>query len=215
MKNFFIVFEGIDASGKTTQAALLRDYFLRRNFKAVLTSEPSSGPIGNLIREGMKRRVAFAEDEVAFDHQMAYLFAADRHDHLFNNVDGVFKLLNDGYIVICTRYIFSSLAYQGEGSDFEFVKQLNERFPNPDLTIFLDSPVDVSIDRMSRRLVVDRYETRERLVRVRTNYCEIFGQYKGVSLSLHGSAAISEVHASIVAFIEKGFAQQHENHRFD
>jgi dTMP kinase len=136
MKSQFIVFEGIDASGKSTQAALLQDYLMRRGYKAVITSEPSSGPIGNLIRQSMKERVLFSRDEEHLEAQMAYLFAADRHDHLFNDVDGVLKLLSDGYIVIATRYYFSSLAYQGDGpEEFEFVRKLNEKFPNPNLTI--------------------------------------------------------------------------------
>ena len=111
MKKLFIVIEGIDASGKTTQAELLKEYFITQKQQAVISSEPSNGIIGNMIRQALKQRIIFSRDREAdaerhralFDEQMAYLFAADRHDHLYNDIDGVFKLIEDNYHVISTR----------------------------------------------------------------------------------------------------------------
>ncbi|MEO1802676.1 MAG: dTMP kinase, partial [Cyanobacteria bacterium J06629_2] len=80
-KKIFIVFEGIDSSGKTTQAELLQSYFTANREQAVISPEPSNGIIGNLIRQALKQRVVFSKDRHLFDQQMAYLFAADRHDH--------------------------------------------------------------------------------------------------------------------------------------
>ena len=107
----FIVFEGIDGSGTTTQAELLKNYLLDNSLGAITTTEPSSGPIGNLIREGFKKRVIFVAEEKLFDEQMAYLFAADRHDHIYNEVDGIKTLNIKGITTISTRYFFSSLVY--------------------------------------------------------------------------------------------------------
>jgi len=86
-KKLFIVFEGIDSSGKTTQAELLKNYFLDLKEKVVISPEPSNGIIGNLIRQALKQRIIFSKEPNLFDEQMAYLFAADRHDHLYNDID--------------------------------------------------------------------------------------------------------------------------------
>ena len=94
-KKLFIVFEGIDSCGKTTQAELLKDYFIRQQEQVVISPEPSNGIIGNMIRQALKQRIVFSRDRDLFDEQMAYLFAADRHDHLYNDIDGVFKLIED------------------------------------------------------------------------------------------------------------------------
>ncbi len=205
LKNLFIVFEGIDGSGTSTQSNLLRDYFENKNQRAVLTAEPSSGPIGHLIREGLKKRVIFSEDGRRFNQQMAHLFAADRHDHLYNDVDGVYKLLSEGKHVICTRYYFSSLAYQAD-EDYELVYDLNKRFPNPDLVIYIDNPVEVSLQRLQERTVKDVYENREKLMKVRENYRKIFSEYEDKLLIVKGDFEIQEIHSKIVEYIEENFS---------
>lgn len=204
MENLFIVFEGIDGSGTSTQSSMLRDYFEENNQNAVLTAEPSSGPIGHLLREGLKKRVVFSKDERHFNQQMAHLFAADRHDHLYNDVDGVYKLLAEGKHVICTRYFFSSLAYQAD-EDYELVYDLNKRFPNPDLVIYIDNPVEVSIKRLQQRTVKDVYENSEKLAKVKENYRKIFANYEGKLLIVKGDLKIEEIHSIIVQYIEENF----------
>jgi dTMP kinase len=152
VKKLFIVFEGIDGSGKTTQAELLKNSLLLAGNQAVLSPEPSNGVIGNLIRQALKQKIIFSQDRDLFDRQLAYLFAADRHDHLYNDVDGVFKLIKDNYHVISTRYYFSSLAYNCDTTEqFDFIRKLNDRFPNPDLTIYLDIPIEESLARLKNR----------------------------------------------------------------
>ena len=121
----FIVIEGIDASGKTTQAELLKTHLISLGGKAIISSEPSSGIIGNLIRQTLKKRIFFTSNQNLFDEQMAYLFAADRHDHLYNDLDGVYKLIKDDFDVISTRYYFSSLAYNCQTPEqFDFIAKL-------------------------------------------------------------------------------------------
>ena len=202
-KKLFIVFEGIDSSGKTTQAELLKKHFLATGQQAVISPEPSNGIIGNLIRQALKQRIVFSRDRELFDEQMAYLFAADRHDHLYNDIDGVFKLIEDNYHVISTRYYFSSLAYNCETVEkFEFIKKLNDRFPNPDLTIYLDIPIEVSLKRLQERSTQEIYETKTKLTKVREQYEQIFTDYNGQFLSLDGIRDSSEIHLAIVDRLE-------------
>ena len=198
-KKIFIVFEGIDSSGKTTQAELLKDYFTQQQSRAVISSEPSNGIIGNLIRQALKQRIVFSKDRDLFDRQMAYLFAADRHDHLYNDVDGVFKLIGDSYHVISTRYYFSSLAYNCDSSEqFDFIKQLNDRFPNPDLTIYIDLPIELSLSRLQERSLQEIYETKTKLTKVREQYQQIFSTYEGEAIAIDGTQSRQQIHQQIV-----------------
>ncbi len=191
----FIVFEGIDGSGTSTQSEMLKDYLLDNNIKAVTTAEPSSGPIGNLIREGFKKRVAFVDDSKLFDEQMAYLFAADRHDHLYNKVDGIFSLNKKNITTISTRYFFSSLVYHvTNDKEYKFVKKLNEKFPLPDLTIYIDNPVEISLERIALRAHRDTYENKEKLEKVSKNYKKVFAEYNQNLLVVDGSLSIMEIH---------------------
>jgi dTMP kinase len=207
MMPMFIVFEGIDGSGTSTQAQLLAKSLEGVGHPAIVTTEPSNGPIGNLIRQGMKRRVLFTDDKEKFDHQMAYLFAADRHDHLYNDVDGVFKLINEGFFVISTRYYFSSFAYHCEnGDDFEFVRNLNNKFPEPDIVIYLDNPIQVSIKRMENRSHQDVYENEDKLTTVKNNYRKIFSEYGGRFFQVRADLPVYDVHNSIIQYLrEEGF----------
>ena len=220
-KKLFIVFEGIDSSGKTTQAELLKNYFISIEEQAVISPEPSNGIIGNLIRQALKKRVVFSSKPDLFDEQMAYLFAADRHDHLYNDVDGVFKLIEDNYHVISTRYYFSSLAYNCEGATpesnsgatlaretptkFEFIKKLNDRFPNPDLTIYIDLPIEVSLSRLQERSLKEVYETKSKLTKVRQQYRQIFADYDGKAITIDGTQTVEEIHQRIVDFIKSNY----------
>ncbi|MBE9043688.1 dTMP kinase [Pleurocapsales cyanobacterium LEGE 10410] len=198
-KKLFIVFEGIDSSGKTTQAKLLKKHFLATEQQAVISPEPSNGIIGNLIRQALKQRIVFNRDPKLFDEQMAYLFAADRHDHLYNDIDGVFKLIANNYHVISTRYYFSSLAYNCETVEkFEFVKRLNNRFPNPDLTIYLQIPIEVSLLRLQERSVQEVYETKAKLTKVSEQYQQIFADYDGLILNLDGTQDPQQIHQQII-----------------
>ena len=202
-KKLFIVLEGIDGSGSSTQSELLKKYFLAQGEKAVISPEPSSGIIGNLIRQALKKRIVFTEDTNLFDEQMAYLFAADRHDHLYNDVDGVFKLINDGFNVISTRYYFSSLAYNCQTpEEFDFVSKLNHKFPNPDLAIYLDISPDVSLSRIQDRSLKEVYETKDKLGKVRKNYQKIFANYTDKLLIIDGTEDILEISHQIISAIE-------------
>ena len=207
MKPLFIFFEGIDGSGKTTQAERLKDHLIQIGERSVISPEPSTGLIGKLIREAMQKSIIAIQNQNRFEEQMAYLFAADRHYHLYNDEDGVFKLMNqDDCHVITPRYYFSSLAYNCHTqAEYDFVSRLNQAFPNPDLVIYLDIPVEVAMTRISERGERECYEEEQKLTQVSQNYDRIFEVYPGSLLTLDGTQSESELHQEIIEFIVDHF----------
>ena len=164
----FIVFEGIDGSGKSTHAALLAEHLQRLGKKVILTCEPTKGVIGSTIRK------AFASEICLEEKTIAMLFAADRYEHIHNTIDGINKYLDQDYIVISDRFILSSYAYQGVFADYEWLKELNainQKALWPDLTIFIDLQPNEAMERISKnRTHIEVYETLENLNLVYNNY---------------------------------------------
>jgi dTMP kinase len=156
-----------------------------------------------MIRQAMKGRVAFSASTEAFDAQMAYLFAADRFDHLYNEVDGVEKFLGEGVDVVSTRYYFSSFAYHcGDAKSFDLVRRLNSDFPAPDLVVYLNNPVSLSIERMAARKHKDQYENEAKLKHVSNNYAEIFSKYNGKLLALDAREPAETLHEQIYDYVK-------------
>jgi dTMP kinase len=159
-KGIFIVIEGLDGSGKTTQANLLAKE-LEQNHKIFLTAEPSRGKTGTFIREG-----CLYEDKRLPTEAEALLFAADRIEHMYNEVK---PALDENKLVICDRYIYSSLAYQGSGGlSLEWIKTINARALQPDFSIFIDVSPEKVIERLQRKKSV--METLETQTKVREVY---------------------------------------------
>lgn len=199
MKPQFIVFEGLDGSGTSTQASMLERAWAEVGRNTMLTCEPSSGPVGNLIRQAFKGRIKFQTDSQHFDQQMAYLFAADRFDHLYNDIDGVIPKMRQGTSVISTRYYFSSFAYHcTDDSHWELIQRLNQDFPAPDLLIYLRNPVVESVRRLKKRTTLDSYEQPEKLTIVAENYERILSEYQGRKLILDATLPPDLIHASIL-----------------
>ncbi len=171
----FVVLEGLDGAGTTTQARLLAGYFSDRGQSVHVTAEPSTGPLGALAREMLAKRLT-SHDGAAVDREtLALLFAADRTHHCHNEIA---PALAAGHVVISDRYYHSSFVYQGdvdgeERFDIEWVRSLNARALRPDVTFFVDVPVDVSIARLGDRGHRDIYETREKLERLRERYHQV------------------------------------------
>jgi len=169
-KGKLIVLEGIDGSGTSTQAKLLYEALQKRNYPVELTSEPSDGAIGNLIRDYLKGEQVFSERNLGA-HSLALLFAADRLDHLGSRI---LPWLMRGKVVVSDRYLLSSLAYQSLDCDLEWIKIINREAPPPDLTILLDLPVEISLKRVSQRqLWPELFEKAEIQKRVRENYLRL------------------------------------------
>jgi dTMP kinase len=197
----FIVFEGIDGSGTSTQASLLHRALIAAGHKAALTAEPSEGPIGHLIREINTGRVHVHADKEIVDRQLAYLFAADRFDHLHNDVDGVLLRIANGYTVISTRYYLSSYAYNTHTpEDVELVRVLNAAFPTPDLTFYFECPPELSYARIQAAgRSPDRHETMQNLIRVQTIYRTALASYGGRVERVDATQPAEAIHARILA----------------
>ena len=175
-KGKFIVFEGTDGSGKSTQMKMLGKYLKAKGVPCYPTHEPTDSPFGALLRSCLTGRVE------ADERAIAALFAADRIDHITNTVNGILKKLDEGTTVLCDRYYFSSFAYNGGFVPIEWVVELNKPamgLLRPDLTIFLDLSVEESMRRVARRGEAERYETEEKQRRIRERYFDIFRAFGG------------------------------------
>jgi len=171
--NNFIVLEGLDGAGTSTQCRLLN-----QNIKSsILTFEPTDSPIGSLIRKGLQKKIILNQDT------LSYLFAADRSDHIYG-INGIINKIKD-HIVICDRYLFSSLAYQSLDLPFKKVYQLNKYFPMPQVVFFLNTSTDVCQKRISKRGNNEEiFEKKELQQKILNNYLKAFDYYKDKGLNL-------------------------------
>ncbi len=172
----FIVIEGIDGSGKSTQISLLAKKLTEDGRKVYTTAEPTISLTGGMLRDALRGVTQHTTCEIAA------MFLLDRIAHNVNPVNGIEKFLASGVDVICDRYYYSSLAYQGSETDFDWVLDMNINCPEirkPDLCIFLDLEPEKCFDRISKnRLIKEIYEETERLERYRKRYFEIFDMLK-------------------------------------
>ena len=173
----FIVMEGTDGSGTTTQGDMLADALRRSGRRVVRTSQPSGGEIGQLIR-----RVLRGQTERALTPQIvALLFAADRIQHC---QDEIGPALARGDFVVCDRYLASSLSFQivdGEGGiTAQWLRSINRPIIEPDLCMLFDVPPSVTMARITKRgRPRERFEHLAMLTRVRDRYLEIFADPNG------------------------------------
>lgn len=174
-KGKFIVFEGTDGSGKSTQIKMLAKYLSAKGREVFLTREPTDSPFGAQLRSCLTGRIQTDE------HTIAALFAADRLDHIFNSVNGIKRKIEEGVTVLCDRYYFSSFAYNGGFVSTDWVISLNAPAMDAlkaDLTVFLDLSPEEGMRRVSRRGETDRYETLERQKIIRAKYFEMFRRFQ-------------------------------------
>jgi dTMP kinase len=172
----FIVLEGIDGSGTTTQAERLARTLEARGARVHATREPSTGPVGRLLRQALTGTLVSDGRPVALDFcAMALLFAADRMDHVRREIE---PALERGEVVISDRYDLSSLIYQSETSpDAEqylpWLTGLNAQALRPDLTFVLSVDADVALARRRARGGADElFEVQELQVRLAARYAE-------------------------------------------
>ncbi|MBK9737382.1 MAG: dTMP kinase [Saprospiraceae bacterium] len=175
-KNLFIALEGIDGSGKSTQAKYLADHLTKYGHKVYTTFEPTDNRIGTIIRDIFNHRMEG-------DHRViAGLFVADRLDHLLHSEYGILHKLEDGYTVITDRYYFSSYAYHGVHMSMDWVIAANSLSANllrPDLNIYIDISPEISMARINKgRDSKELYETIENLTNVHKKYAQAFDLLK-------------------------------------
>lgn len=188
-KGIFIVIEGLDGSGKTTQAKILAQK-LSKSHNAVFTAEPSNGKIGTFIR----KKILYGESRSPISVE-ALLFAADRIDHIQKEVQ---PALDEGKLVISDRYFYSSLAYQGSaGLDLQWIETINQLALKPDLALFIDVPPDVVLERLRRRKsVMEKLETQRNVYHIYKKFIE-----KGELVRIDGDKPKNEVAKETLAVV--------------
>lgn len=197
----FIVFEGIDGAGKTTQIDLLTKRLQAEGRRVYRTAEPTESVSGGLLRDalsGVSKRSSC---------EMAALFVLDRIFHNTNPVNGIEKMLADGVDVICDRYYYSSLAYQGSETDAAWVRDMNLNCPEirrPDLCIFLDLTPEQSMARIGKgRVTTEIYENVDRLERVRSQFYSVFETLRDTDriCVVNAARSVEQIHEEIYALL--------------
>ena len=178
IKNF-IVFEGLDGAGTTTQADLLEKKYNINKIPCINSCEPTKGFIGKAIREVLSGDIRVASGTIA------KLFVSDRHEHLYNPETGIVNRCNTGNFVISDRYLFSSLAYQSLDYGFDRVLELNSSFPLPEHLFFLDVPPEICQKRLSSRAILEIYEDKHLQESILNNYKKSLDVYKDTGMNIH------------------------------
>ena len=199
----FIVFEGIDGAGKTTQVGILAERLREMGKRVVITAEPTTLPSGKALREVLGGRVKKSDCEIAA------MFTLDRIAHNVDAEGGIEKLVSEGAYVICDRYYYSSLAYQGSLVDYGWVKSLNTECPeirHPDLCVFLDLTPAESMRRISAgRESTEIYENEATLTRVREAFMRVIDDMSAVDniVIVNAATDISSISEKIFEQVEK------------
>ena len=196
-----IVFEGIDGAGKTTQIELLETYLRKSGRPVFRTAEPTDSESGKMLREILAGKISRTPEELAL------LFTLDRISHNVGSENGIAKMLADGIDVICDRYYYSTIAYQGNETNPAWVAQMNLGCPSiakPDLCIFLDLSAEESMKRIeSGRTKREMFETRERLEQVRLAFFNAFESLPDENIQVVNAARpIAEIAAEIAALTD-------------
>ena len=190
----FIVFEGIDGTGKSTQLHLLAEKMQQLGFAVVETREPTDGSYGRKIRE------LFVNREKVSQEQELDLFIADRDEHV-RRVIG--PALAEGRVVVCDRYYLSTVAYQGaNGMDIDLIMDKNKSFPVPDLAVILEIEPAESIFRIRnhRNEKPNTFEEESNLQKVAVIFAAMQMPY---IKRINGADSIENIHQQVVAAVEE------------
>ena len=207
-RGLFVVLEGLDGAGTTTQAKMLHKALSKKNLRCHLTNEPTDEPVGKLIRDSLSGRITSPTggDPVEFSEAaLSLLFAADRIEHSRE----IEKILSNDEHVVCDRYIWSSIAYQSLDPSIspERVVDINSGCAVPDITFLLEVPVKECLRRLkARKDAPTIYEKKNFLEGIHANYMATRRLYEknfGALVVLDGTAAPGDVHSEIVDGVRK------------
>lgn len=204
-RGVFVVFEGIDGAGTSTQAERYAAHLRAARRLVHVTREPSAGPVGALLRQVLTHRTSLPGARQA--EIMALLFSADRLDHLGAEIE---PLLRDGYVVISDRYDLSSLAYQSttasedggrSGGIIEWIRELNRHALRPDVTVVIDVTPEVAEKRRrGRGGAAELFEKTELQARLAEAYRRAEELVPGDRvIHIDGDGAVDEVSRAITA----------------
>jgi dTMP kinase len=193
MRGRFIVLEGADGVGTTTQSQALAALLKKRGRRVHITCEPSTGIIGRLIRGSLNRAVDHPHDRKA----LALLFAADRLDHVSREIE---PQLAAGVDVISDRYVLSSLVYQSLDAPLDWVESINEHAPKPHATVLMTLPPEVALKRLAARKGRDIFEDDTSQLRVHARYTELASVVH--AMIVDGNAPVEAVTERILAVLD-------------
>lgn len=192
-RGLFITLEGPDGAGSSTQTDLLSRWLEKRGQKVFVTKEPTNSMVGGIIRVILKKE--WEVDPVTF----ALLFAADRAHHVNKEIK---PLLEKGVHIISDRYILSTLAFESDSVDIEWLKLINKRFPRPDLTFILNVPGKICAERIAKsRFGFEFFETPEKLEAVRENYLKLKNHFPNTHVIKGYERDKQEIHEEIVKMV--------------
>ena len=198
----FITFEGCEGSGKSTQLKMLSAYLERQKIPFIMTREPGGSPIA----EDIRKIILDGKNTAMCDECEAMLYAASRIQHLREKV---IPALEEGKLVICDRYVDSSLAYQGyaRGLGLEYVADINKKaleIGTPDLTVFLDISPEKAFERKHGADLNDRMELQglEFHKRVYEGYLRLLEKYPRIC-AVESSGTAEKMHGDIVNLLKE------------
>lgn len=198
-KGKFIVLEGLDGSGQSTQVKLLADFLAQREKQFLITKEPTPNS-----EFGKKIRQALLGNEKINSKELQKLFVQDRKWHLENEI---FPALAKGWIVVCDRYLFSTLSYGiADGLSEKDLLAMNSKFLLPDILFFLDTPPQVCVERIEKRGEGKQlFEKLEKLEKVYVAYKDILVKFgtKTQVFILDGKQLPEAIQQKIIKIIEK------------
>lgn len=193
VKNF-IVLEGLDGCGTTTQTELLSKKLEEAGYKAVRTNEPTDGSIGRFIRSVLQKK------ESVDPFTLALLFSADRNEHVYGK-NGIVEQTKAGKTVVCDRYLFSSLAYQSLFMEYDTVVGLNQYYPLPEYLFYIDLCPEECQKRMAARgEEAELFERLELQRKIEANYKKTLACLSGSDMKtivIDGKGSIQDIHSQI------------------
>ena len=200
----FIVFDGLDGSGQSTQAGKLVDFLNLPEIKhkfghtgVQITKEPTSSLIGGLIRSQLTHEWKSSQE------CLQLLFSADRAHHLEKDI---IPLLERGVIVICDRYFFSTLAYGSLDLDKDWLFNLNKNFLLPDITFFLRVSSKICMERIQKsRYSVSLFEKEETLRKVWNNFERLSKDFENIHI-VNGEGPVDRISEEIIKIVNDKLA---------
>ena len=197
----FIVIEGLDGSGQTTQVKLLKEYLESKGLEVITTKEPTQ-PIEGAYYSSVAQEIKDVLDKVKTKEAKAFqeMFAQDRKEHLDNQI---ITALKQGSWVICDLYAFSSFAYGiAHATDMDFLMSLNEKFLMPDYVFLLKVSPQTCMQRVVRRNEgIKFFEVEEKLANTWKQYEEVVKRFPEINV-INGEETIENVHQEIIKLLK-------------
>lgn len=198
MANLFIVFDGLDGSGKGMMIKKLEEYLKGKGKKVAITKEPTEGRYGKEVKEILKKD----KDPKKNAEKCLDLYIKDRQEH----IKAINELLKNN-IVICDRYYYSTMAFQHtQGIPLNRVIELNENFIKPDITFILDLPPEIAIERIEKdttREDKEKFEQIKFMRQLRTNFLNLKSQLSDNITIIDASKTEEEVFNQIKEEIDR------------